>query len=245
MKRDLLTASRTMERQNNRDLVFKTFISTLQTYDFSHCIYVTVADAPDRQLDILTNFPDEWVEGMRQDDAAFDPFLEYCCSTYEITLTGAEFLDDYPYLDEKSIGFIKAAGEIGFQSGLGIPMRLQGAPRYGGFNLGTGMSSADFERAILPKAEMFRTFCLFAHRRIDELTYKGEVLTNRKPLSPREKQCITLLAAGLRANDIAWSLNLSTAAVRLYLRNARIKLGANTKEQAIVIAMQKGFIEQK
>lgn len=244
MNQDLLNASRVIERQDNRDDVFQTVLSTLENYGFTHCIYVTVANTPTRELDMLTNFPEEWAAGMKQDETAFDPFLEYCCSTYEITLTGVEFVEDYPYLDEKSVGFIKAAGEIGFRSGLGIPMRLQNAPRYGGFNLGTGMKRADFERAVLPKSEMIRTFCLFAHRRINELSYNAPSTMTQKALSPREKQCITLLAAGLRAQEIADNLSLSIPAVRLYIRNARNKLGANTKEQAIVIAMQKGFISE-
>lgn len=243
MDRSLLSASRAIERRTSVDEVFDLFAAAIEPYGLRYIIYVTVADSPDRDLHLLSNFPQDWRDAIDGDDAAFDPFLDYCCSTYDITLTGAEFLEDYPYLDDRSVAFIRAAEQMGFRSGLGIPMRLQGSPRYGGFNLGSAHKRADFERQILPKGEMFRAFCLFAHRRIDELRDGTVSSMTRSNLSPREKQCITLIAAGHRIPQIADSLKISVPAVRLYLRNARGKLGAATKEQAVAFAMQKGLLE--
>ncbi len=225
--------------------MFDLFVSAIEPYGLTYVIYVTVADSPDRDLHLLSNFPQDWADKVRGDDTAFDPFLDYCCSTYDITLTGVEFLEDYPYLDDKSVAFIKAAGEMGFRSGLGIPMRLQGSTRFGGFNLGASQKRADFERIILPKSEMFRAFCLFAHRRIEELRDGTASSMTQRNLSPREKQCITLIAAGRRIPQIADALSVSIPAVRLYLRNARGKLGASTKEQAVAFAMQKGLLDDE
>ena len=59
----------------------------------------------------------------------------------------------------------------------------------------------------------------------------------------REWECLRLLAQGQRNKDIARSLSISTAAVELYLRNARIKLGAATREQSVALATARGLFD--
>ena len=58
----------------------------------------------------------------------------------------------------------------------------------------------------------------------------------QKPLSPREAQCLQHLASGFIPKQIAPQLGISEAAVRLYLRSARRKLGATTLGQAVARA---------
>ena len=95
----------------------------------------------------------------------------------------------------------------------------------------------------MPHAESLRAFCLIAHRRIEEVAHQVGGAMRVKKLSAREKQSMTLLAGGLKVPRIAFELSLSEAAVRLYLRNAKSKLGADTREEAIAIAMAHGMIE--
>lgn len=62
------------------------------------------------------------------------------------------------------------------------------------------------------------------------------------PLSQREAQCLEGLARGLSNSDIAKHLNISVATVALHLGNARRKLGAKTREQAVALAVEQGFV---
>ena len=57
-------------------------------------------------------------------------------------------------------------------------------------------------------------------------------------LSPREIECLEWLARGYQDGRIAGQLNLSRSTVRLHLANARRKLKAKTREQALVRALQ-------
>jgi DNA-binding CsgD family transcriptional regulator len=59
-------------------------------------------------------------------------------------------------------------------------------------------------------------------------------------LSARERECLLWLAAGLRTDRIAHRLGISNAAVDLYFANARRKLGARTRDQALLKAMMLG-----
>jgi DNA-binding CsgD family transcriptional regulator len=61
-------------------------------------------------------------------------------------------------------------------------------------------------------------------------------------LSPREREVLTALAVGRTGAEIADDLVLSPETVRNHIRNARAKLGARTRAQAIAIALQSGEI---
>jgi PAS domain S-box-containing protein len=62
-------------------------------------------------------------------------------------------------------------------------------------------------------------------------------------LSPRQREVLELVADGKTSTDIAERLVVSPETVRTHLRNARLKLGASTKAQAVAIAMVRGEIE--
>lgn len=57
------------------------------------------------------------------------------------------------------------------------------------------------------------------------------------PLSERERQCLKLLAQGLRVQDLADEMGTTTKTVEKQIASARKKLGAATREHAIVIAI--------
>ncbi len=64
----------------------------------------------------------------------------------------------------------------------------------------------------------------------------------RPILSDRERECLQLLAHGDPPKKIATTLGLSEAAVRLYLKRARARLGAANMMQAVVIALRANLI---
>lgn len=61
-------------------------------------------------------------------------------------------------------------------------------------------------------------------------------------LTRREVQCLEGLARGLDNAGISRELNISLPTVALHLINARRKLGATTREQAVARAVELGLI---
>ena len=63
--------------------------------------------------------------------------------------------------------------------------------------------------------------------------------SGRRPrnLSPREREVLGLLARGLTGEQIAERLVLSPETVRTHIRNAREKLGASTRVEAVTMAL--------
>jgi DNA-binding response OmpR family regulator len=62
-------------------------------------------------------------------------------------------------------------------------------------------------------------------------------------LTAREEECLVWLARGLRLELIAHKLQIKPVTVDLHLTNARKKLSATTRSQAMSIAIQMGLIK--
>jgi PAS domain S-box-containing protein len=73
----------------------------------------------------------------------------------------------------------------------------------------------------------------------------GRSIDSRKPrtLSPREREVLAMLARGLTGEQIAERLILSPETIRTHIRNAREKLGANTRVEAVTTALLAREIE--
>jgi PAS domain S-box-containing protein len=73
----------------------------------------------------------------------------------------------------------------------------------------------------------------------------GRRSDGRRPrtLSPREREVLGLLARGLTGEQIAERLVLSPETIRTHIRNAREKLGASTRVEAVTMALLAREIE--
>ncbi len=66
----------------------------------------------------------------------------------------------------------------------------------------------------------------------------------RPYLTFRYKQCLILLAEGKTAAAIALELSISVRMVREHLRNIKLRLGAISLPQAVVIAVKIGLLNK-
>lgn len=62
-------------------------------------------------------------------------------------------------------------------------------------------------------------------------------------LTAREVACLERLGRGFSNGEISQDLNISEPTVALHLSNARRKLGALTREHALVLALRSGLID--
>ena len=60
----------------------------------------------------------------------------------------------------------------------------------------------------------------------------------KTPLSGRERDVLSLLAAGHRNDEIGYRLSIAEVTVRSHIKSARLKLGAKTREHALVEAIR-------
>lgn len=68
--------------------------------------------------------------------------------------------------------------------------------------------------------------------------------SNSYPLTKREREILSLLAAGKSNQEVAELLYISTGTVRVHMHAILQKLDVKDRTQAVILAMQKGWIEQ-
>ncbi|MEK0165767.1 LuxR C-terminal-related transcriptional regulator [Phaeobacter sp. A36a-5a] len=219
---------------------------------FDYAIYLTV-DGDRSHPHIQTNLPDIY----QQLPSHRDPFLDHCCNSYEPQFTGAEFLADHPYLAAAETAFIRDASVMsGFRAGIAIPVRLQGSDRFGGFNIGTSLTRADFLAHVAGKTDSLRFLCMFIHRRMEELRQPAAAAPEQPPadapaeaafnrsliapqsealtrLSPREREVLYLFSQGLTTKECAAICKISPHTVSEYANSIYRKLNVRNRVEAI------------
>ncbi|ABD56110.1 helix-turn-helix transcriptional regulator [Jannaschia sp. CCS1] len=206
------------------------------------CTLTMARRAPDlRSSQFITNLPapfqDTYCEGGFIND---DPFLSLICRD----MTAAGFMtdpDDLPEADQRQGAFLDLTRSFGVGTALCIPVRTTRQSEFGGWVIGGDLRARDVADGREIAAMQLQLAGLIAFERLSVLTRQANHAHRR--LSPRERECLQWLSAGLRVTQIAHRLDISESAVHLYIKNARRKFGARTREQAVAHAIVSGEIE--
>ncbi len=107
---------------------------------------------------------------------------------------------------------------------------------------GVGVSTADvplreFDRFWKQEGRDLVTLCGLL-----DSGMRGQHLGALVDLSPREEECLTYLASGLRAARIAEKMKVGTKQVEKYVQAARKKLRATTRDHAVAKGVMLGII---
>ncbi|WP_432448371.1 response regulator transcription factor [Aliiroseovarius marinus] len=239
MNRDLLEAAYRLETAMSLEKTWRTISDVMTSHQLNRMYYIMRDDGAVPNWFVLSNLPSHWPLQETKKPGFFEPFVAHCCATFEPTKVGVEFVDRHQgYIDDQTRQYISEVAKFDWTAGLGFPCGLIGSGQYGGFLIGNDMNRHDFERSVLPLVDQLQSFCLIAHRKIDDWRRKHAEISPRRRLSAREHQVLELMSKGLRPKAIAAHLDLSEASIRLYIKNARLKLGAATKEEALARFLQ-------
>ena len=133
------------------------------------------------------------------------------------------------------------ARDAGLMAGLLVPLPGPWGDYLPAAGIVMGSSLGEDEAARITQAN---AAALIATAHVFHTAMSGELLRRRKgvsPLSGRERDCLQLLARGLRVGQIADRLTLAEVTVALHLRNARRRLGARNLPEAVA----KGLLYQQ
>ncbi|WP_246059104.1 helix-turn-helix transcriptional regulator [Shimia litoralis] len=231
-----------IESQTTLTSLWEQAQTTFQSYGFPFAIYVATDDTEMPPF-VRTNIPEVYSENPPADD----PFLRYCCYSYEHVFTGSEFLDSHSMLTAEERAFIVAAGErTGYVSGLALPMRLRGSDRFGGFILGTRLKRRECTVLVDANLDNIRLLCLMIHRRLEEILLESDRIAGFRErlispkmdadavLSPRQAEVMFLFAQGLSTKEAAQVCNISPHTVSEYAKESYRKLGVRNRVEAVL-----------
>ena len=234
----LISSAQYIERMTDLTAVWTATVECLAEVGLTHIIYLS-SDASGANVQCFATHPDTY-KGL---STAKDPFLVYCCNSYDVMFIGGEYREDHTTLSEDDCKYIYQAYALGHKSAVAIPTRIAGSERVGGFNLGADMLRAEFEQKYTPLLEGLRLFCIIVHRRLEALAVEA-VLPPDSPfvvgppqqtntLAPREREILTLIAKGMTQKQCARELGISPHTVADYLKSAYRKLDVHNRVEAI------------
>jgi DNA-binding CsgD family transcriptional regulator len=201
---------------------------------FDKLIYMHQARA---DFTLMTTLPTAWLNRYHTENYyEIDPFYHYCGSTFQPISTGAAYADQHRELTAAQRNLIAEAAEFGINAGFSSTEEIMRDQHYAGWNIGSSLTRAEVDELRQAKELELRLAAHHAHLKLKRANLQKRVL------SMREWECLSLLAQGLRNKEIARALNISPAAVELYLKNARLKLGASTREHSVALATARGLL---
>lgn len=136
--------------------------------------------------------------------------------------------------------FRDAAAEGVGNQGLTIPIRGP-LGQFAVLTINDATSDEKWQAFIKDYTQDMLVLSHYIHKKVHELV-QTEIEKEKKELSPRERDVISLLAVGKNRAQIADFLGISEHTVRVYLDTARTKLGAINTTQAVVLALQSGAV---
>ncbi len=214
----------TATTETDADRLWTAAVDWLSYQGFDKVLHLSISDGTVRARTTLgTDFEQYYnAEGL----ARHDPFPKYCLTAPGPVSTGIDYLSEYDYLQPEERRVITAAADADFRAGFSLVVRRDG---FGceGWNLGSSLNRREIDR-IRQEKSLDLKLALMALR--GRLGVAAPV-----HLTKRERQVMDFLAEGYRTKSIARELGLAEVTVELHLKNARTKLGALTRDQALML----------
>ena len=184
----------------------------------------------------------EWVTEMYLETVYpdHDPRLAHCRANTTPYFYGREFWLRDDVIPEPRRVYDEEIVGVGMKSMVAIPVHKATGSSFGLVAWAFDMSNAELQRHYSDAGSVIHLVAIAAYERIAALV-NGERRA-RIGLSKRECESLLWLGRGLRYSQIAEKLGVRSGTVEFHLGNARRKLGAKSREQALVRAMQLDII---
>lgn len=220
------------------DQAWATAVSILPSLDLNAAIFVDANDP--NAICVRSTADDCWTRAYRfAVQCGHDPFARFCLSRIEGVLTGIGHLESHDYLTASELDEVaRGSAALDVSTGISITMvpDINGAGV--GWNLMTKLSAREFGELRTEREAEWRAWSQLAFASLSILTDDPM----RPALSVRERDCLAHIADGLRVAEIARRLGIAEGTVEMHLRNARTRLDAKTRDQAVAKAVMSRMI---
>ncbi len=198
-------------------------------------------------LQTRTSLPDAWARYYRDERfAEVDPGPRHAAhSTRAVAFHFDEprpaISPSIPFTERARMLFEELRG-AGIEGSYFVPIARPGDRPISMVSFFSANRRRAFDCWIEERAGLLRLVAAAANARMLELERPEPRKSALAPLAPRETETLAWLASGLRVERIAERMGVSGRTVEFHLGNARRKLGAATREEALARAIMLGLI---
>lgn len=220
--------------------------SITRNFGFDSFMYgLSTSPKPDHEscMYVFTTLPKEWV--IRYDQMAYIEIDPRILLSWDNPLPLVWDQSTVRTTDKRALAFLQDASAHGISSGVCFPFRFEHETR-AIVSLNSVVPYLDEPRRY-SIAKNLGDMMVFGHY-FHEIFMKSVVArgvpsrVSGMPLSPRERQCLTLAAHGLTSEDIAFKLGIVERTVHFHFDSIRSKLSAANRQEAIAKAISQGLI---
>jgi LuxR family quorum-sensing system transcriptional regulator CciR len=182
----------------------------------------------------LDNYPEAWVEEFLARGYAGDDPVHLACRRTNMGFGWCE-LSKLIKLERRHRQILAHSRRFGLGAGLTVPANVPGEPH-------ASCSFAVRVGSELPASRLQCTELVGAHALRAARRLRPPGIRARPHLSPRERQCLRLLAIGKTDWEIARILGLSRHTAQQYVKRARAAYDAVSRTQLVVHALRDDWI---
>jgi len=175
-----------------------------------------------------TTWPEEWLQHWSEQEYLYvDPVSRRLLTRNE-PVRWSEAINA-----ANSVGsrVFEEANQFGMRDGFALPIYSRE-----GFVVAVSMSAEHYEIGKTDETCLHMA-SMFFHTKLERLRAKSAPPARHAKLTPRERECLSWVAAGKTDWEISQILGIAEQTVHEYVQNALIKLNATTRAQAVAIAI--------
>lgn len=169
-----------------------------------------------------------------------DPIFHKPVGSFDPYFTGPDFTERDLHEDEY-FEVMKEVRSLSLRTGLVVPLLDAQAGDFGRTLLGSALEGKEFTALIGEHGAMYNLAVLLMNQRLRALPSKAEI--DSLKLTAKEIECLLWLSNGMRVDRIAEKMGISNATVNFHFSNAKKKLHAVTREQALAKSIYLGIIQ--
>ncbi|HEY8594824.1 MAG TPA: LuxR C-terminal-related transcriptional regulator [Devosiaceae bacterium] len=192
----------------------------------------------------VSTYPEWWPESTHERELALKHHVvRHSQISDEPLYFGVDICPQNPRATPEGLQLVRESfAEFGVRSGVLFPVHdaLSGGPR-GGVTVGFADHSDSFLKKMKESRDLLLLAAQAAHAQM--LRLRGSEGRPDTFLTPREREVLILLAAGMRISQISDKIGIAEVTVNLHVQKARRKLDANTPAQAVARAIAWGWID--
>lgn len=232
---------RDSSQASNGEALFALLSQAVGQYGYDKLVFSVLSDrdlpAELNRLCLYSTYPEDWLKYYAAKDyGRIDPVVR-AAGTSHHAFTWAD-LEKTTVFSPQQVRLMRQGEEVGLNAGIGVPLRGSRA-----LLAGIGLAASDEHDGADVHLDLVNALCSQFYLAFRRLYAKPAQAADVTPLSPKEREILSWVAAGKTDEEIATILSISRNTVDTHMRNIFRKLDAPNRVSAAIKGVTLGHIQ--